>query len=137
MADTIDLEARLSALEMIVVTHILQSGIGLSGFDPRSFAASRRDAWSAVGKAVCDGCSTEDEEKRFARAYANALERIGHMLVALAEPVQEAVDEVFHMPDASQKERGNSLQDASAEAVEALEERERSGASTAGAGDIG
>jgi len=98
MADLIDLEARISALEMIVVTHILQSGVGLAGFDPTAFATSRRDAWAAVGKAVCAGCSTEADETQFAQAYARALERIGQLLVVLAEPVQEAVDEVLNAP---------------------------------------
>lgn len=103
MAELIDLEARISALEMIVVTHILQSGVGTIGFDPTSFAASRRDAWAAVAKAVCEGCSSEVEEKRFAEAYARALERIGHLLVVLAEPVQEAVDEVLNTPSSRER----------------------------------
>ena len=93
MADLIDFEARISALEMILVAHMLQSGVGVAGFDPTSFAVSRRDAWAAVGKAVCEGCASQDEEKRFAEAYARALERIGQLMVVLAEPVQEAVDE--------------------------------------------
>lgn len=132
MAELIDLEARISALEMIVVTHILQSGVGTIGFDPTSFATSRRDAWAAVGKAVCDGCSSEVEEKSFAEAYARALERIGHLLVVLAEPVQEAVDELLNAPAAS----AATLQDASREAVADLE-RKAASAPTAGAGDIG
>jgi hypothetical protein len=94
MADLIDLEARLSALEMILTTHVLQSGVSTPGFDAASFAASRRDAWIEVGKAVCDACTTQDDEARFVRAYSAALERMGHLLVTLAEPVQEALDEV-------------------------------------------
>jgi len=98
MADLIDLEARISALEMIVVSHMLQSGVGVAGYDPTSFAVARRDAWAAVGKAVCEGCASQDEEKRFAEAYARALERIGQLMVVLAEPVQEAVDEYVNKP---------------------------------------
>ena len=98
MADLIDLEARISALEMIVVSHMLQSGVGVAGYDPTSFATARRDAWAAVGKAVCEGCASQDEEKRFAEAYARALERIGQLMVVLAEPVQEAVDEYINKP---------------------------------------
>jgi hypothetical protein len=120
MADLIDLEARISALEMIVVAHILQSGVGTAGFDPTSFAASRRDAWAAVGKAVCAGCSSQDEEKQFAEAYARALERIGQLLVVLAEPVQEAVDEVLNSPDPEPEDA-----DASGAAKPTLEEVQR------------
>ena len=94
MADLIDLKARLSALELILVTHILQSGVSTPGFDPRSFAQSRRDAWTAIGEATCEGCESESEEMKFTTAYASAMERLGHLLVALAEPVQEAMDEV-------------------------------------------
>jgi 4-hydroxyphenylpyruvate dioxygenase-like putative hemolysin len=135
VADIVDLEARISAIEMIVVTHILQSGLSTDGFDPTAFAVSRRDAWAAVGKAVCAGCSSETEEHEFAEAYARALERIGHLLVVLADPVQEAVDEVLN--EASAMHGGNTLQDASREAVEDLKRKEAAGAPTAGAGDIG
>ena len=121
---------------MIVVTHILQSGLSTDGFDPTAFATSRRDAWAAVGKAVCDGCSSEVEEQRFAHAYARALERIGHLLVALADPVQEAVDEVLNDPSLQQGS-GNTLEDASREAVADLEKKKASGAPTASAGDLG
>lgn len=99
MADLIELEGRISAMELVIVTHILQSGIGTPGFDPRAFAASRRAAWSAIGEATCKGCASEVEEQRFAEAYAAALERLGHLLVALAEPVQEAIDEVDGKPE--------------------------------------
>jgi hypothetical protein len=94
VADSIELEARLSALELVVVTHILQTGVSTPEFDPRAFALSRRDAWAAIGEATCQHCETESEEMKFARAYASAMERLGHLLVALAEPVQEAMDEV-------------------------------------------
>lgn len=94
MADNLELEARISALELAVLTHILQSGLDNAAFDPRSFAATRRDAWASVGTAMCEGCTSDDEENRFMRAYAAALERLGHLLVELAEPVQEAVNEV-------------------------------------------
>ena len=94
MADLVEVEARLSAMEMVVVTHILQSSVSTPGFDPRSFASSRRDAWTAVGNAVCDSCTSQDDEKKFADAYARALERLGHLLVALADPVAEAIEEV-------------------------------------------
>jgi hypothetical protein len=97
VADHVELEARISALEMVVATHILQSGIATPGFDPTAFANGRRDAWSAIGNAMCEACSSEAEEKRFTRAYADALERLGNMLVVLAEPVQEAIDEVQQM----------------------------------------
>jgi hypothetical protein len=94
MADNLELEARISAMELVVLTHILQSGIESAAFDPRAFAASRRDAWAAIGKSICDGCGSAAEEEKFARAYAAALERMGHLLVELAQPVQEAIDEV-------------------------------------------
>lgn len=94
MADIIDLEARISALELVVITHLLQTGVTSPGFDPRSFAKNRRDAWTAIGEATCEGCQSESEEMKFTRAYASAMERLGHLLVALAEPVQEAIDEV-------------------------------------------
>ncbi len=93
MADLIELEARISAMELVLVTHLLQSGIASPSFDPRSFASSRRDAWTAIGNATCSSCASDDEERAFAEAYAAALERLGHLLVALAEPVQEAIDE--------------------------------------------
>ena len=94
MADAIELEARLSALELVVLTHVLQSGLTSSLYDPRAFARARREAWAGVATAMCEGCSTEDEESRFTHAYAAALERLGHLLVSLAEPVQEAIEEV-------------------------------------------
>lgn len=94
MADTIELEARLSAIELAVLTHVLQSGLDNPLFDPRTFALSRRDAWIGVANAICSQCTTEEEDHRFARAYAAALERLGHLLVSLAEPIQEAVDEL-------------------------------------------
>lgn len=100
MADHIELEARIAAMELVLVTHLLQSGVATPGFDPRAFATSRRDAWHAIGQAMCVGCATEDEEQQFTRAYAEALERLGHMLVALAEPVQEAIDEIDELRSA-------------------------------------
>jgi hypothetical protein len=92
--DLVDLDARISALELVVATHVLQSGIGIPGFNPKAFAESRRDAWAIIGESMCAGCSTEAEEERFTRAYANALERLGNLMVSLAEPIQEAIDEV-------------------------------------------
>jgi glycine/D-amino acid oxidase-like deaminating enzyme len=92
--DAIDLEARISALELAVMTHILQSGLASPLYDPRAFAAARRDAWMGVGAAMCQDCSSDGDERRFTEAYAGALERLGHLLVSLAEPVQEAIDEV-------------------------------------------
>ena len=97
MADNVELEARISAMELVVLTHILQSGVESAAYDPRAFAASRRDAWAAIGKSICEGCDSAAEEEKFARAYAAALERMGHLLVELAEPVQEAIDEVAAM----------------------------------------
>ena len=94
MADYVELEARLAALELVVVTHLLQSGVATPGFDPHAFASGRRDAWAAIGSAMCQACSSEVEDQRFTRAYAAALERLGQMLVTLADPVQEAIDEV-------------------------------------------
>lgn len=94
MADHVELEARIAALEMVLATHMLQSGVSTPGFDPTAFATGRRDAWAAIGHAMCEACASEDEEKRFTRAYADALERLGHLLVTLAAPVQEAIDEV-------------------------------------------
>jgi glycine/D-amino acid oxidase-like deaminating enzyme len=79
---------------MVLATQMLQSGIATPGFDPTAFATGRRDAWSAIGNAMCEACNSEAEEQRFTRAYAEALERLGHLLVVLAEPVQEAIDEV-------------------------------------------
>jgi glycine/D-amino acid oxidase-like deaminating enzyme len=94
LADAIELEARLSALELVVLTHVLQSGLTSPLYDPRAFAAARRGAWAGVAAAMCEGCTSQDEESRFTRAYAAALERLGHLLVSLADPVQEAIDEV-------------------------------------------
>jgi glycine/D-amino acid oxidase-like deaminating enzyme len=45
-------------------------------------------------KAICTECANDADEQRFTQAYAAALERMGHLLVALAAPVQEAIDEV-------------------------------------------
>ncbi|MEW9856595.1 hypothetical protein [Novosphingobium sp. M1R2S20] len=92
--DLVDLEARISALELVVATHVLQAGVGISDFDPKAFAESRRDAWTLIGQSMCAGCSTEAEEERFTRAYAGALERFGNLMVSLADPIQEAIDEV-------------------------------------------
>jgi hypothetical protein len=92
--DLLDLEARISALELVLATHVLQSGVGMPGFDPKAFAESRRDAWTVIGQSMCLGCSSEAEEERFTHAYANALERLGNLMVSLAEPIQEAIDEV-------------------------------------------
>ncbi len=89
----IDLEGRISALEVVLVSHILQSNVADPDFDPRAFAAGRRDAWAAIGAATCQGAS-DGEEKDFADAYAAAMERLGHLLVTLAEPVQEPIDEI-------------------------------------------
>ena len=94
MADLVDLEARLAAMEMILVTHLLQSGVATPGFDPHAFASGRRDAWAAIGHAICTECANDADERRFTQAYAAALDRMGHLLVALAAPVQEAIDEV-------------------------------------------
>lgn len=98
MPDAIDLEARISALELTVMTHILQSGLNSPLYDPTAFAAARRDAWISVGAAMCENCSDDGDERRFTEAYAAALERLGHLLVSLAEPVQEAIDEVSMAP---------------------------------------
>jgi glycine/D-amino acid oxidase-like deaminating enzyme len=95
VSDAIDLEARISALELAVMTHILQSGLDSPLYDPRAFAAARRDAWTSVGAAMCQDCSGDADQRRFTEAYAAALERLGHLLVSLAEPVQEAIDEVI------------------------------------------
>jgi hypothetical protein len=97
VADFVELEARIAALEMVLTTHMLQSGIGTLGFDPTAFATGRRDAWSAIGNAMCEACTSQEEERRFTQAYAAALERLGNLLVTLAEPVQEAIDEVQQM----------------------------------------
>ena len=86
------LDARLSALELLVITHILQAGAADPMFDPRGFATSRRDAWRQIAKAMVDGCGDDDRE--FTEAYGAAMDRLGELLVTLAEPVQEAVDEV-------------------------------------------
>ncbi|HEX8402914.1 MAG TPA: hypothetical protein VF628_14590 [Allosphingosinicella sp.] len=94
MADLVELEARLAAMEMILVTQLLQSGVATPGFDPHAFARGRRDAWAAIGNAICTECTSDADEHRFTLAYAAALERMGHLLVALAAPVQEAIDEV-------------------------------------------
>ena len=94
MLDIVELEARISAIEMLVVTQLLQSGVAHPGFDPRAFAVGRRDAWVAIGRAACAGCSSQEDEKRFTEAYAGALERLGNLLVELSTPVQEAIDEV-------------------------------------------
>ena len=53
MADHVELEARISAMELVVLTHILQSGVESAAYDPRAFAAARRDAWTAIGKSIC------------------------------------------------------------------------------------
>ena len=94
MADLVDLEARIAAMEMVLATQMLQAGVATPGFDPVSFAVGRRDAWSAIGNAICEACTSEVEEQKFTRAYADALERLGTLLVTLAAPVQEAIDEV-------------------------------------------
>lgn len=94
MVNMLELEARISALELVVLTHVLQSGLPDAAFDPRAFAVSRRDAWVAVGNAMCAQCLPGDEDDAFTQAYAEALERLGHLLVALAEPVQEAISEI-------------------------------------------
>jgi uncharacterized protein (DUF2342 family) len=85
-------------LELAVMTHILQSGLDSSAYDPQAFAVARRDAWTSIGTAMCQDCSDEAEERRFTEAYAAALERLGHLLVSLAGPVQEAMDEVMAEP---------------------------------------
>lgn len=87
------LDARINALELVVITHILQSGVADPMFEPRAFALSRRQAWCEIGNAVCDDCP-EGSERQFAEAYAAAMARLGDLLISLAEPVQEAVDEV-------------------------------------------
>ena len=92
--DAIELEARLSALELAVLTHVLQSGLQDPQYDPRAFAAARRDAWASVATALCQSCSSQNEERKFTEASAASLERLGHLLVSLAEPVQEAIEEV-------------------------------------------
>jgi hypothetical protein len=94
MIDIVELEARMAALELVVTTHILQSGLTDAAFDPRAFAAARRDAWAAVGGSMCESCSSDAQDEQFTRAYAAALERLGHLLVTVAEPIQEAIDEV-------------------------------------------
>jgi hypothetical protein len=94
MADLLEIEARISALELVLVTQILHAGVGTAGFDPKAFAASRRDAWASIGQAMCTDCASDADEDRFTRAYAAALERIGHLMVTISEPIQEAIDEV-------------------------------------------
>lgn len=94
MVNALELEARISALELVVLTHVLQSGLADAAFDPRAFAIARRDAWTAIGQAMCDDCPPGDEDSAFTLAYANALERLGHLLTALADPVEEAINEV-------------------------------------------
>ena len=104
MADILEIEARLAAMELVLVTHILQSGVATAGFDPKAFATGRRDAWRSIGQAMCMACADEGDEQQFTRAYAEALERFGQMLVALAEPVQEAIDEVDQLRSAPDRE---------------------------------
>jgi hypothetical protein len=58
----IELEARISALEVVLVSHILQSNVADPDFDPRAFAAGRRDAWAAIGAATCQGASDGEEK---------------------------------------------------------------------------
>jgi hypothetical protein len=94
VSDLLELEARISALELVLVTQILQAGVGTVGFDPKAFAASRRDAWASIGRAMCADCSSDQDEDRFTRAYAASLERIGHLMVTIADPIQQAIDEV-------------------------------------------
>ena len=106
MADAIELEARISALELAVMTHILQSGLDSPLYDPRAFAAARRDAWTSVGAAMCQDCSSDADERRFTEAYAGALERLGHLLVSLAEPVHEAIEELTGTPAPSPQRAG-------------------------------
>jgi len=90
----VELEARISALELATLAHILQAGLDNAAFDPVAFASSRRDAWASLADALCETCTTQNDEQRFTRAYAASLERLGHLLVELASPVQEAIDEV-------------------------------------------
>ena len=94
MGDLLEIEARISALELVLVTQILHTGVGTVGFDPKAFAASRRDAWASIGRAMCRYCTSDTDEDRYTRAYAAALERIGHLMVTVSEPIQEAIDEV-------------------------------------------
>ena len=101
MSDQIEFEARLAALELVLATHILQSGVTTPGFDPQEFALGRRDAWTAIGSAMCQACTSDSEDQRFTQAYSEALQRMGHLLVMLAAPVQEAIDEVDEIRSAS------------------------------------
>lgn len=94
MADLLEIEARISALELVLVTQMLQAGVGTPGFDPKAFAASRRAAWASISQAMCMDCTSDAEEDRFTRAYAAALERIGHLMVTISGPIQDAIDEV-------------------------------------------
>jgi hypothetical protein len=98
MINAVELEARISALELVVLTHILQSGIADAAFDPMTFATSRRDAWSSISRAMCEGCTSEAEDREFTSAYGVALERLGHLLVTLAEPFEQAIDEIGSEP---------------------------------------
>ena len=94
MIDAVELEARISALELVVLTHVLQAGLPDAAFDPRAFATSRRDAWAAIARSMCEGCGTASESDAFTRAYSASLERLGHLLVSLADPIQDAIDEI-------------------------------------------
>ena len=58
--------------------------------------------WATIGQAMCEGCTSETEEDRFTRLYASSLERLGHLLVQLAEPVHEAIDEIASLPPQQQ-----------------------------------
>lgn len=110
MADLLEIEARISALELVLVTQILQAGVGMAGFDPKAFAASRRDAWTSIGRAMCTDCTSEADEDRFTRAYAAALERIGHLMVTISEPIQEAIDEVDGALNSLSRQGGGTME---------------------------
>ncbi|MCW1430204.1 hypothetical protein [Novosphingobium sp. JCM 18896] len=94
MTQVLDIEARISALELVVLTHILQSGLPDAAYDPKAFAAARREAWASIGTAMCDGCTSDSDDHRYTRAYGTALGRLGDLLQTLAEPVQEAMSEI-------------------------------------------
>lgn len=94
MVNAVELEARISALELVVLTHVLQAGLPDAAFDPAAFAASRRDAWTAIARSMCEGCDTASESDAFTRAYSASLERLGYLLVTLAEPIQDAIAEI-------------------------------------------
>lgn len=83
--DIVALRGRIAALEIATVTQTLLEGASTPGFNPVEFAAQRASFWKQVGEALNDDGSPSSV------AFAEALVKLGNLLITMAKPIDEAL----------------------------------------------